>query len=176
MCSSFSKCKHESSLKPRYSEAIPHLYRAHTFSLLHITHLLYFPLSVPQMRLNTIRTLHLRWAIRALPYLRRGPSSRIAYREDTENWEKGWSIIAAMQGLRELYVVLIDPSPQQLWERNWLQLEDMLLESVRGVTKPWDAVVVMPYQSCGIDWDMGSGCVKLKKPEDEHVSADEEEE
>ena len=81
-----------------------------------------------------------------------------------------------MQGLRELYVVLTDPSPQQLWERNWLQLEDMLLESVRGVTRPREAVVVMPYQSCGIDWDMGHGCVKLMRPEDGNGSVDEEEE
>ncbi|KAJ5058595.1 hypothetical protein J3E74DRAFT_7577 [Bipolaris maydis] len=156
-----------------YAEAIPHLYRTHTFSLLHITHLLYLPSSVPQLRLNMIRTLHLRWAIRALPYLRRGPSSRVAYREDTANWERGWAIIAGMQGLRELYVVLIDPSPQGLWERNWLQLEDVLLESVRGVTRPRDAVVVMPYQSCGVDWDMGDGCVRLVRPEDGGAEEDD---
>ncbi|KNG45530.1 hypothetical protein TW65_07781 [Stemphylium lycopersici] len=149
-----------------YSEAIPQLYRAQTFSLLHITHLLYLPSSIPQPRLNSIRTLHLRWAIRALPYLRRGPSSRVAYREDTENWEKGWRIIAGMQRLRNLYVVLVDPSPQQMWERNWLELEDILLEAVRGVQKPNDAVVVLPYPTCGVDWDMRDSCVRLRRPED----------
>ena len=109
-----------------------------------------------------IRTLHLRWAIRALPYLRRGPSNRLAYREDTANWEKGWGIIAGMQGLRHLQVMLIDPSPQQLWEANWVELEDILLDSVRAVKRPRDAVVILPYPSCRTDWDMGDSTVRLR--------------
>ena len=99
-------------LKYRHAEAIPHLYRSHTFSLLHITHLLCLPTRIPSQRLNSIRRLRLRWAIRALPYLRRGPSHRLAYREDTANWERAWGIIAGMQGLRDLFVVLVDPSAQ----------------------------------------------------------------
>ncbi|RYO26445.1 hypothetical protein AA0113_g12460 [Alternaria arborescens] len=145
-----------------YSEAIPYLYSAHTFSLLHITHLLYLPSSIPQPRLDSIRTLHLRWTIRALPYLRRGPSNRLAYREDTANWEKSWGIIASMQGLRHLQVMLIDPSPQQLWEANWVELEDILLDSVREVKRPHDAVVILPYPSCRTDWDMGDSTVRLR--------------
>jgi hypothetical protein len=85
----------------RYSEFIPHLYRPHAFSLLHITHLLYLPSSLPPQRLAQIRTLRLRWAIRALPFLRRGPSQRLAYYEDTANWVRGWGIIAGMEGLRD---------------------------------------------------------------------------
>jgi len=145
-----------------YSEAISYLYRAHTFSLLHITHLLYLPASIPQPRLNSIRTLHLRWAIRALPYMSRGPSNRVVYRDDTANWEKAWTIIANMQGLRHLRVILMDPSPQWLWQSEWMELEDMLLDSVRMVTKPRDAIVVLPYPSCRTDWDMGESTVKLR--------------
>ncbi|KAG9194847.1 hypothetical protein G6011_04882 [Alternaria panax] len=148
----------------RYSEAIPYLYSAHTFSLLHITHLLCLPSSIPQPRLDSIRTLHVRWAIRALPYLRRGPSNRLAYREDTANWERAWRIIAGMHGLRHLQVMLIDPSPQQLWEITWVELEDILLDSVRTVKRPRDAVVILPYPSCRTDWDMGDSTVRLRRP------------
>jgi hypothetical protein len=160
-------------LQSRYSEAISYLYSAHTFSLLHITHLLYLPSSIPQLRLNSIRTLHLRWAIRALPYLSRGPSNRIVYREDTANWEKAWAIISSMQGLRHLRVVLMDPSPQQLWQLNWLDVEDTLLDSVRTVTKPRDAVVVLPYPTCRTDWDMGDSTVRLRIPGDESDTGDD---
>lgn len=149
----------------RYSEAIPYLYSAHTFSLLHVTHLLYLPSSIPQPRLNSIRTLHVRWAIRALPYLRRGPSNRVVYREDTANWEKAWSIMAGMQGLRNLQVVLIDPSPQQIWATVWSDLEDILLDSVRAVKRPREAVLVLPYPSCRTDWDMGNSTVRLRLPD-----------
>ncbi|KAL7778233.1 hypothetical protein CFE70_004910 [Pyrenophora teres f. teres 0-1] len=157
-----------------YSEAISHLYRPHIFSLLHITHLLYLPSSLSQPRLNSIRTLHLRWAIRALPYLRRGPANRIAYREDTANWERGWQIIAGMEELRNLFVVLIDPSPQRLWEISWLDLQDLLLESVKDVKRPKEAVVVLPYPSCVTEWDSADSCVTLRSPIDGMVDQAEQ--
>ena len=92
----------------------------------------------------------------------RGPSNRVVYRDDTANWEKAWTIIANMQGLRHLRVILMDPSPQWLWQSEWMELEDMLLDSVRMVTKPRDAIVVLPYPSCRTDWDMGESTVKLR--------------
>ncbi|KAH8640463.1 hypothetical protein IG631_03404 [Alternaria alternata] len=67
-----------------------------------------------------------------------------------------------MQGLRHLQVMLIDPSPQQLWEANWVELEDILLDSVRVVKRPRDAVVILPYPSCRTDWDMGDSTVRLR--------------
>lgn len=146
-----------------YSEAVPHLYRPHHFSLLHITHLLYLPKRLPQPRLNTIRTLRLRWAIRALPYFRRGSS--LAYRDDTKNWERAWAILASMQGLRDLYVVLVDPSPQKMWERSWLVLEEQLLAPVKDVTKPRWFELMLPYSTCGTEWDMGESSVRLRSPE-----------
>ncbi|KAL6708589.1 hypothetical protein ACN47E_002570 [Coniothyrium glycines] len=149
-----------------YSESIAHLYRPHAFSLLHVTHLLYLPTRVPSQRLCQIRTLRLRWAIRALPYLRRGPSNRIAYREDTENWERGWAILAGMTGLRDLYVVLVDPSPQQMWERNWLELEGRLLQPVKEVTKPNRFELVLPYASCRTDWVVSDMRIQLRRPQE----------
>ncbi|KAH8724068.1 hypothetical protein GQ44DRAFT_750402 [Phaeosphaeriaceae sp. PMI808] len=148
-----------------YSEAVPHLYRPHAFSLLHITHLLYLPTCLPQQRLNSIRTLRLRWAIRALPYLRRGSSHRLAYREDTMSWERGWSILANMNGLRDLYVVLVDPSQQDMWERNWIDLENELLHPVKAVTRPEWFELVLPFARCNIDWNMGESRVVLRRPE-----------
>lgn len=153
------------ALPNRYSEGIPYLYRSHTFSLLHVSHLLHLPVAVPQPRLNQIRTLRLRWAIRALPYLRRGPSDRVAYREDTAMWERGWAILAGMHGLRDLHVVIVDPSPQDLWERNWLELEERLLAPVSCVTGPRWFELVLPYASCGVEWDMGESRVVLRRPD-----------
>ncbi|OAL48931.1 hypothetical protein IQ07DRAFT_588318 [Pyrenochaeta sp. DS3sAY3a] len=154
-----------------YSEAVPHLYRAHTFSLLHITHLLYLPTRVPQPRLNTIRVLRLRWAIRALPYLRRGKG--LAYREDTANWERGWAILASMTGLRDLFVVLVDPSPQALWERNWLELEEQLVKPVLKIVRPRWAEVVLPYASCRTEWGAeGESVVRFRRPDGEGEEED----
>ena len=118
---------------------------------------------MPPQRLNSIRVLRLRWAIRALPYLQRG--DKLAYREDTANWERGWEIIAGMQGLRELYIVLVDPSPQDMWERNWLELEEQLLTPVKRVERPNWFELWLPYGSCGTEWDMGASKVRLRKVE-----------
>jgi hypothetical protein len=136
----------------RYFEAVPHLYTPHAFSLLHPTHLLFLPTHLAHTHL--IRTLRIRWAIRALPYLRRGPANRLAYREDTVNWERGWSIIAGMAGLRELFVVVVDPSPNGVWERHWGELEEELLAPLRAVVTPRQFEVVLPYGRGGVGWDM----------------------
>ncbi|KAF2686814.1 hypothetical protein K458DRAFT_297585 [Lentithecium fluviatile CBS 122367] len=159
-----------------YHEAIPHLYTPHTFSLLHPTHLLYLPTRIPQPRLNTIRRLRLRMTIRALPYFRRANSKHLAYPEDTANWEKTWNILTSMAGLRELRVVLIDKSPDGIWEQQWLSLEERLLGPVKRVCRPRDFVVVLPYRSCRVDWEMGgSGCV-LRRPDGDGEEEEEEEE
>jgi len=100
-----------------------------------------------------------------MPYLCRGPSRRVAYREDTLNWERGWSIIASMKGLRDLYVVITDPSPQGIWERNWVELEEQLLRPVTDVTRPSEFELMLPFASCSTDWDMGDSKVILMKPE-----------
>jgi hypothetical protein len=130
-----------------------------------MTHLLYLPTRIPHQRLNSIRTLRVRWAIRALPCLRRGPSQSVAYREDTLNWERGWSIIASMTGLRDLYVVISDPSPQGIWERSWVELEEQLLRPVKEVTRPSQFELMLPFSSCSTDWDMGESKVTLRTPE-----------
>ncbi|KAF1918430.1 hypothetical protein BDU57DRAFT_556010 [Ampelomyces quisqualis] len=148
-----------------YSEVIPGLYRPHSFSLLHSTHLLYLPARLPQPRIDSIRTLHLRWPIRGMPYLRRDSSSkRIAYPEDTKNWERGWSVLAGMVGLRQLHVVVIDPSPGGIWESRWLAQEEKLLGPVRQVTRPERFELVLPFDTCWTGWDMGSSNVVLRTP------------
>ncbi|ORY14384.1 hypothetical protein BCR34DRAFT_599163 [Clohesyomyces aquaticus] len=157
-----------------YSEAISTLYKFHTFSLLHSTHLLYLPSRLPAPRLNNIRSLRLRWAIRALPYYRRPRmppkpcSSKVqplAYPEDTQNWQRGWHIIASMRGLRELFVVLTDPSPNQLWEQKWIGLEKELLEPAKLVIQPRWFELMLPYEGCNTGIDMGASACRLKKPE-----------
>ncbi|KAF1835579.1 hypothetical protein BDW02DRAFT_547914 [Decorospora gaudefroyi] len=156
-------------------ESTPHLYTPHTFALLHITHLLYLPTALSPRHTPKITKLHLRWAIRALPYLRRGPSNRIAYREDTRNWERAWDIIAGLSGLRELVVVLLDPSPGQIWERGWAEVEDLLMQGVGKVRGVRSAQVFLPYASCGVGWELGGGCVRLRRPEGDGSGVEEDE-
>jgi hypothetical protein len=115
-----------------------------------------------------------RWAIRALPYLCRGPSQRVAYREDTLNWERGWSTIANMTGLRDLYVAIVDPSPQGIWERNWAELEEQLLRPVKEVTRPSQFELMLPFASCSTEWDMGDSRVVLRKPGNRVIEEEEE--
>jgi hypothetical protein len=163
------------SCRRLYSEAIVDLYRPHTFSLLHITHLLYLPSRLPGPRLDQIRTIRLRWAIRALPFLKRPVSpKRYAYPEDTANWIQGWKTLANMKGLRELYVLLTDPSPQHLWERQWADLEERLLEDVQNVRQTRWFTLMLPYPGCRTDWDMGGCNVILRKPEDDDEDEDDE--
>lgn len=73
-----------------------------------------------------------------------------------------------MRGLRELYVVLVDPSPMEMWERSWVEVHGRLLESVRGLERVgglrW-CEVVLPYESCSVEWEGGStSVVKLRRP------------
>ncbi|KAF2185867.1 hypothetical protein K469DRAFT_575050 [Zopfia rhizophila CBS 207.26] len=146
-----------------YSEAIPILYKSHTFSLLHATHLLYLPNRIPIPRINTLRTLRLRWTIRALPYFRRPMSKKYAYPEDTANWQRAWQIIASMNGLRDLYVVLVDSN--NIWEQKWLEMEGQLLEPVKLVIQPRWFELWLPYARSGVGWDMGGSSCRLRKPE-----------
>jgi hypothetical protein len=72
-----------------------------------------------------------------------------------------------MQGLKSLSVVLVDPSSQGIWERNWLELEAQLLGPVSKVVRPIDFEVVLPYASCEVGRDMGPSHVVLKRPNEE---------
>jgi hypothetical protein len=74
-------------------------------------------------------------------------------------------MLADMTGLRDLYVVISDPSPQGLWQRSWCELEGKLLEPVKQVTRPRWFVLYLPYRECRTDWDMGDCKVELRKPD-----------
>ncbi|KAH6625455.1 hypothetical protein C7974DRAFT_201892 [Boeremia exigua] len=151
------------SCRRLYSECIYHLYAHHTFSLLHATHLLALPKRMPEQRLNAIRDLRLRWQIRALPYLRRGTGTKYAYHEDTLNWEKAWAILAGMKGLKRLSVVLTDPSAHAIWENNWIELEALILAPLKKITVP-EFEVVLPYERCDAERDMGACGVRFRRP------------
>ncbi|KAF2000862.1 hypothetical protein P154DRAFT_522141 [Amniculicola lignicola CBS 123094] len=155
-----------------YSEAIRYLYIPHTFSLLHITHLLYLPTRLPSPRLDQIRTLRLRWAIRALPYLRRGTSKKYAYPEDTANWARAWDTMASMKGLRDLYVVLSDPSPANTWEAAWGENQGKLMADVKKVVQTRWFMLMVPYESCDTHLDMGECKVILRRPDGESEEED----
>jgi hypothetical protein len=79
-----------------------------------------------------------------------------------------------MQELRNLYVLVIDPSPHEIWEGSWLELEEQLLEAAKNVTKPREFELMLPFKSCRTDWDMGESRCVLKKPEGGAVEDEEE--
>lgn len=76
-----------------------------------------------------------------------------------------------MQGLRDLKVTIIDPSPEGIWEAHWLGLEPLLLESVKKVKTPGlkKFVVVMPYANCRLDWDLGDCNAQPIRPIEERL-------
>lgn len=74
-----------------------------------------------------------------------------------------------MKGLKDLYIVISDPSPLGLWERGWLELEEKLLEPVRKITSPRWFELWLPYTGCRVDRDMGGCAVVLRKPNGEAV-------
>lgn len=170
----------DANVLPRYTEAIPFLYKPHTFSLLHLTHLLFLPQRLPVSRLNSIRSLRLRLTIRGLPYYSRQPLSRtsshlktsksakLAYPEDTTNWTRCWEIIGSMKGLRELYVVLI---AGETWKDKWLSLEEELLAPAKKLEGIRWFEVWLPYEESNVLIDMGETGCRLRKPE----GSDEEE-
>lgn len=68
-----------------------------------------------------------------------------------------------MEGLRELYVVISDPSPGGIWESRWIALEERLLGPVSGVVRP-RGEVRLPFEGCGTGWDLGNCKVLLTTP------------
>lgn len=70
-----------------------------------------------------------------------------------------------MAGLRELFVAIVDPSPQEIWERNWIEYEEQLLGPMKKVTAPECFELMLPFERCRTDWDMGESRVVLRRPE-----------
>jgi len=52
-----------------------------------------------------------------------------------------------------------------MWETNWLELEEQLLGPVKEVVRPVCAELVLPYATCGVEWNMGSSTVRLRRPD-----------
>lgn len=68
-----------------------------------------------------------------------------------------------MSGLHSLYVRLVDPSHNAIWEGSWLELEPVILEPVKKVRVEMFEVV-LPYERCETERDMGSCRVRLRRP------------
>ncbi|OCK73960.1 hypothetical protein K432DRAFT_387092 [Lepidopterella palustris CBS 459.81] len=143
-----------------YSESIEFLYTHTTFSILYTPHLLHLSLLLPAPRLSSIRTLCIRWHIRGLPYYTRPGRPGVAFPEDTAHWQRLWQIIANLQGLRDLYVVLVDIN----WKEQWLALEKTLLEPVKLVVRPERFELVLPWEESDVGIDVGASACRLRRP------------
>lgn len=62
-----------------------------------------------------------------------------------------------------------------MWEGSWLELEELLLEAVKGVTRPRKFELMLPFGSCGIERDMGESRCVLRKPAGGVVGEEQEE-
>lgn len=69
-----------------------------------------------------------------------------------------------MAGLRSLCVRLVDPSQQGIWEGNWIELEGLILEPLKKVRVRGLFEVVLPYERCDVERDMGACRVRLRRP------------
>jgi hypothetical protein len=81
------------------------------------------------------------------------------------NWERGWGIIAGLQGLKNLYVAVVDPRIHNMWQGSWLEFEELLLKPVKEVVRPRTFELMLPFASCGVGWDMGESRCVLRKPQ-----------
>ncbi len=83
------------------------LYSQNIFFFDHLDTILNFSSTILPQRLNTIRSLRLRWCFKSSFGSELGsiiPSLRLYPPHDEATWEKVWQIIAGMQGLQKLKV------------------------------------------------------------------------
>ena len=79
-----------------------------------------------------------------------------------------------MKGLRDLYVVFYDQSAQGIWERNWLELEDTLVEDIGKVRQCRWFEVVMPYSTSVTEREVEGCNVRFRNPDVEHAEDEED--
>ena len=120
---------------------------------------------LPQ-RLQQIRALDIDWELDSCYYLlllqvATGGGSFKA-------WEKSWSALGAMTGLRQLRVILYFRHREvfDCYEEYWKKWELHLLDPVKSITAPKDFTLTLPDRRCSTDVDLGSSKCVLQLPEE----------
>ena len=136
-----------------YAEATPVLYGENTFSMIHLESLISLSEAILPHRLNTIRSVELGWYFYFPHHLY---SRKIQQLDRTSysvaTWERVWSILADMEGLRMLRVDLVGRWMEPLTAEQ----ERLLVWPAMQVKRPrvWD--LIMDWEDpggAGFDWE-----------------------
>ncbi|KAH7342628.1 hypothetical protein BKA65DRAFT_294953 [Rhexocercosporidium sp. MPI-PUGE-AT-0058] len=135
--------------KQIYQEAIDILYTSNTFTVSYPTTIEFLPLTLLPQRVDTIRNLRFSWDFWGPPPFsesfwrgRCSDSGLITLRKRQRAWLNIWRIMAAMTGLRQLYVKL---NVDDRWEAISLDNATELLEPIKQVTQPNHFVLSLPF-------------------------------
>ena len=148
-----------------YAEAIPVLYGETTFSMLHLESLIFLSETILPHRLNTIRSVELGWYFYfPHPLYSRGAQDLDRTRHDIATWERVWSILADMEGLRMLRVDLVGRWMEPLTAEQ----ERLLVWPAMQVKRPrvWDLII--DWEDPGgnrFDWEAQGAPFKVVRDE-----------
>ncbi len=133
-----------------YAEAIPVLYEDTTFSMLHLESVISLADTILPQRLNMIRSVELGWYF-YFPYplytRKFQPMDHPPY--DIATWERVWSILANMEGMKKLRVDLVGRWIESLTADE----ERQLLGPAMKVERPrvWDMRI--DWEDAEVDWE-----------------------
>ncbi|EPE33633.1 hypothetical protein GLAREA_06646 [Glarea lozoyensis ATCC 20868] len=136
------------SCRQIYAEAIPYLYSANEFALVHSNVMEYLPRLLLPQRIDTIRSLAFHWLhpmdpLQTLQQESQQTDTRFVGLPST--WNAIWGNISAMKGLRTLHVML------DVFAKHWMSLnEDVaarLMQPIRKVVNPADFILSLPFPS-----------------------------
>ena len=148
-----------------YAEAIPVLYGEFTFSMLHLESLILLSETILPHRLNTIRSVKLGWYFCSpLPLYSRGIQHFDRTPRDIATWERVWSILANMEGLRMLRVDLVGRWVKPMTAEQ----ERLLVWPAMQVKRPrvWD--LILDWEDPGgaeFDWEAQGAPFKVVRAE-----------
>ena len=148
-----------------YTEAIPVLYVETTFSMLHLETLISLSETVLPNRLNLIQSVELGWYFYfPHPHYCRKVQHLDRTRRDITTWERVWSILADMEGLRMLRVDLVGRWMEPLTAEQ----ERLLLWPAMQVKRPrvWDLILDWEdFGGAGFDWEAQGAPFKVVRAE-----------
>ncbi len=133
-----------------YTEAIQVLYGDTTFSMRHLADVDLFAATILPQRLNTVRSVELGWSFYFPypPYTRKLHYTRFDV-TNIDAWERVWSILANMEGLRKLRVDLVGRWIEPLTAEE----ETRMLGPAMKVQRPRVWNIRVDWQCPGLDWE-----------------------
>ena len=121
----------------RYSEAINLLYSTNTLVMTQPGTLILLQKLILPQRLHAVRSMRLHWWLCGLP-----PSSPIHVQDCLLDWTNVCSVLATMEGLRDL---LVELAMTEVWKFYALMFGARVLKPLQAVARPKDFELRTPF-------------------------------